>query len=50
MHPRFVVHLSIFVVDIFFFWFLKLTGIFLYVFYKDVMVFLLDLIIQCVNA
>jgi len=33
-----------------FFWFLKLTGIFLYVFYKDLMVFLLDLIFQCVNA
>jgi len=34
----------------FFFWFLKLTGIFLYVFYKDLMVSLLDLIFQCVNA
>jgi len=43
---RFVVHLYLFVVDLFIFLFLNLTGIFLYVFSKDLMVTLLDLIFQ----
>jgi len=46
MHLRFPVHLSIFVVDICFFGFVNLTGIFLEFFYKDLMVSFVHLIFQ----
>jgi len=46
MHLRFPVHLSIFVVDIFFFGFFNLTVIFLEFVYKDLMVFFVYLIFQ----